>query len=369
MLQERLRVLHAAVAFKEEWASLGLGLFVKNLENVQGDERDCIMISTTFGKPKGASVVRQNFGPISREGGWRRLNVLFTRAKKSVAVFSSMRPEDIVIDEKTPEGTRALRNYLEFARTGVMPIERETGLPPDSDFEIAVIDILQLKGYDCTPQLGVAGFRIDIAIKHPEHKSGYLAAIECDGAAYHSGISVRDRDRIRQEVLEGLGWRGRIWRIWSTDWFRNPIAETDRLLQFLDALKRQPIPDEYLAFESAGDVDDTGPSVGSSVLTPAGMFEQAAEDMVFEDAGGDLEVEVGDLISYSPIETPDQLISVRLTFRQTNPALGLVSEGTPLGAVLMGSMVGDRVILRVPSKAPQTFIIHSIKRSLQEAAQ
>jgi hypothetical protein len=244
MLEERLRHLAPAADFNARWDAQGLGLFVKNLENVQGDERDCILISTTFGKPPGAGVVRQNFGPISRQGGWRRLNVLFTRARKSVAVFSSMRPQDILVDGDTPEGTRALRNYLAYADTGVLPLERETGLPPDSDFEIAVMEVLQSHGYEVTPQLGVAGFRIDIAVRHPGHRSGYLAAIECDGASYHSGLSVRDRDRIRQEVLESLGWRNRIWRIWSTDWFRNPLAETGRLLQFLQALRSQPLPEQ-----------------------------------------------------------------------------------------------------------------------------
>ena len=239
MLDERLRLLPEAAAFKAHWDAEGRGLFVKNLENVQGDERDCIMISTTFGKPPGSSVVRQNFGPISRQGGWRRLNVLFTRARKSVAVYSSMRPQDIAVDASTPEGTRALRNYLEYADTAVLPVERETGLPPDSDFEIAVMEVLKTKGYEVTPQLGVAGFRIDLAVRYPGHLSGYLAAIECDGAAYHSGVSVRDRDRIRQEILESLGWRGRIWRIWSTDWFRNPQAETQRLVDFLEGLRTQ----------------------------------------------------------------------------------------------------------------------------------
>jgi very-short-patch-repair endonuclease len=245
LLEERLRAMPAALAFKEHCEREGMGLFIKNLENVQGDERDCIIISTTFGKPRDVNVVRQNFGPISQAGGWRRLNVLFTRARKSVAVFSSMRPEDIVSDANTPEGTRALRNYLEFARTGIMPIERETNLPPDSDFEVSVIDVLRSKGYEVTPQLGVAGFRIDMGVKHPDHRSGYLAAIECDGASYHSGRSVRDRDRIRQEILEGLGWKGRIWRIWSTDWFRNPLAETARMVAFLEELRHKPLPTDY----------------------------------------------------------------------------------------------------------------------------
>lgn len=361
LLEERLRVLPEAIEYRKRWELQGMGLFVKNLENVQGDERDCIFISTTFGRPKGSNVLRQNFGPISRDGGWRRLNVLFTRARKSVTVFSSMRPEDIVVDDGTPEGTRALRNYLEFSRTGVLPLERETGLPPDSDFEVAVMDVLRSKGYEVTPQLGVGGYRIDIGVKHPKHRSGYLAAIECDGATYHSGVSVRDRDRIRQEILESLGWKGRIWRIWSTDWFRNPAAETERLLQFLHSLRDQPIPDEYAVIDS--------PEMNEEQTTTlcSDLGDDDANALVFDDEDEDLEVEIGDLVSYASVESPDQVIHVRLTARQTDPARGLVAENTPLGTVLLGATVGETVVLRVPGKAAQSFLIKSIKRAPQEA--
>ena len=363
MLEERLRALPEAVHFKERWEAEGMGLFIKNLENVQGDERDCIFISTTFGKPKGTDVVRQNFGPISREGGWRRLNVLFTRSRKSVAVFSSMRPEDIVVDGKTPEGTRALRNYLEFARNGVLPVERETNLPPDSDFEIAVMDVLKGKGFEVEPQLGVAGFRIDIGVKHPLYKSGYLAAVECDGASYHSGVSVRDRDRIRQEILESLGWRNRIWRIWSTDWFRNPLAETDRLVQFLEELKRQPTPDDHVVPDEPVHTPPPPPA-------KADLFsEDVAGDLVFEDEDDDLEIGIGDLVTYAPSDALESAMRVRLTARNTNPDLGLVAASTPLGSVLLGTTVGETVVLRVPGKGPQSFVIQAIKRASEETVQ
>lgn len=107
-----------------------------------------------------------------------------------------MRPEDIVVDKSTPEGTKALRNYLLFARDNVLTQNEETNLPPDSDFEVAILNLLKGKGYEVVPQLGVAGFRIDIAVRHPDYRSVFLAAIECDGATYHSGVTVRDRDRI-----------------------------------------------------------------------------------------------------------------------------------------------------------------------------
>lgn len=356
LLEERLRHLPEAIAFREHWDGQGMGLFIKNLENVQGDERDCIFISTTFGKPTGANVVRQNFGPISREGGWRRLNVLFTRARKSVAVFSSMRPEDIVVDSRTPEGTKALRNYLEFAQTGVLRVDQETGLPPDSDFEVSVMDVLKSKGYEVTPQLGVAGFRIDIAVKHPKHPSGYLAAIECDGASYHSGASVRDRDRIRQEILESLGWKGRIWRIWSTDWFRNALAETDRLIQFLEALKAQPLHEDFVLEEP-----DSADEVMAIDDYPTALTTDA-DNLVFDDAESDLEVDIGDLVSYVSVDAPSNVIAVRLTARQSNLELGFVAANTPLGEALIGSTIGETVVLRVPGKPAQQFEIRSIRR-------
>lgn len=361
MLEARLRSLPQATEFQQRWEALGMGLFVKNLENVQGDERDCIMISTTFGKPKGANVVRQNFGPISREGGWRRLNVLFTRARKSVAVYSSMRPEDIVLDAKTPDGTRALRNYLEYARTGVLPIEVDTGLPPDSDFEVAVLEVLKLKGYDAVPQLGVAGFRIDIAVKHRLGGSGYLAAIECDGASYHSGVSVRDRDRIRQEILESLGWKGRIWRIWSTDWFRNPGMETQRLMQFLEALSNQPLPQEEQAIVPS----QMSGSVEIPVAVAVSVEQQSAAVALLEDENEDLEVKIGDQVTYASLEGPAQAVSIRLTATQTNPDRGLVAESTPLGSILIGATVGDTVVLRVLGESAKSFLIQAIKRNTQ----
>lgn len=371
LLEERLRSLSQALHFKEKWEAEGMGLFVKNLENVQGDERDCILISTTFGKAKGTDVVRQNFGPISREGGWRRLNVLFTRARKAVAVYSSMRPEDIVSDGRTPEGTRALRNYLEYARDAVLAMDRETGLPPDSDFEIAVMDVLRAKGYEVTPQLGVAGFRIDIAVKHPRFLSGYLAAIECDGASYHSGVSVRDRDRIRQEILESLGWRNKIWRIWSTDWFRNPLAETDRMLRFLAQLEAEMLPEAFVSSyrEESIAEEHTRTDFAQALATETDVQVQGelslAEDvetLVFDRDEEDLEIEIGDLVTFAPLEAPNDELHVRLTQRQTDPANGLVAHNTPLGVVLMGATVGETVVLRVPSQPTQSFLIKEIRR-------
>ena len=369
LLEERLKSARGADNYREHWAIEGQPLFVKNLENVQGDERDAIIISTTFGKPSGSNSVRQNFGPISRQGGWRRLNVLFTRAKQSICVYTSLRPEDIVVDGTTPEGTKALRNYLEFARTGSLTTYEETGREPDSDFEISVIDMLKLRGYEVTPQLGVAGYRIDIAVKHPEAQGSYLAAIECDGASYHSALSVRDRDRIRQEILESLGWRGRIWRIWSTDWFRTPRQETEKLISFLDDLKEHWKPEHSTgeAWIEEGqiplqpDVIDT--QAADQIQNAAqAEIEREAVNSVLIKTDDDLEVEVGDLVRYVDLGQPKDVLSVQFTHGKDDFPNGIVNATRPLAQALLGAVVGDEVSLHLAGSTSKTLQVVEIKR-------
>ncbi|MCI5210328.1 MAG: DUF559 domain-containing protein [Candidatus Electrothrix sp. ATG2] len=215
-------------------------LFIKNLENVQGDERDVIIISMTYGPNEPGGKVFQRFGPINSDVGWRRLNVLFTRSKKRMHIFSSMGSGDIIISPSTKRGVQALRDFLAYCETGILhTTERNTDRQPDSDFEVAVMMALRNKGFECVPQVGVAGFFIDVAVVDPGNSGNFLMGIECDGATYHSAKSTRDRDRLRQAVLERLGWKIR--RIWSTDWFRNPQAELKPIVSELNALKTKSI--------------------------------------------------------------------------------------------------------------------------------
>lgn len=368
LLEERFKSIRDADSYRDHWLTEGQPLFIKNLENVQGDERDAIIISTTFGKPAGSSAVRQNFGPISRNGGWRRLNVLFTRAKKSIALYTSLRPEDIVIDGSTPEGTKALRNYLEFARTGSLTTYEETDRDPDSDFEISVIDMLKQRGYEVTPQLGVAGYRIDIAVKHPESPGSYLAAIECDGASYHSALSVRDRDRIRQEILESLGWRGRIWRIWSTDWFRTPRQETDKLISFLEDLRKNWKPEhasgDAWVEEGQGAVNLAQSSEETEQVDNAvqAEIEREAVSSVLIDIDDSIEIEVGDVVRYIDVSRPDDLLTVQISHGIDDFANGIVNEGRPLAQALLGAVVGDEVSLHLVGGAPKLLQVVSINR-------
>jgi len=210
--------------------------FIKNLENVQGDERDVIFISTTFGKDPNSGTVHQRFGPLGGDFGWRRLNVICTRAKKRIELCTSLRSGDIILGEKGNKGKQALKSYLYYAESGgrIKEVGIESGRGPDSDFEISVGREIQKYGYEVVSQVGVAGFYIDLAVKHPHLPGEYLLGIECDGATYHSAKSVRDRDIIRQEILESKGWK--IHRVWSTDWFKNRDKEIERLISNIEKL-------------------------------------------------------------------------------------------------------------------------------------
>jgi len=205
-------------------------LFIKNLENLQGDERDVIFISYTYGPDRDAGKVMNRFGPITGVYGWRRLNVLITRARRRVEVFTSMKSSDILGGPDRSLGVNAMKDYLEFARTGTLPDRGlYTGKAPDSPFEISVASVITRMGLKVVPQVGVAGYFIDIGVVHPEKDGDFLLGIECDGATYHCAKSARDRDRLREEVIKRRGWN--LHRIWSTDWFLNQKHEEERLMK------------------------------------------------------------------------------------------------------------------------------------------
>lgn len=216
--------------YLSDWDEKNDGLesfFIKNLENVQGDERDVIFIGTVYGPQSEGAKVMQRFGPINGVAGKRRLNVLFTRAKKQIVTFTSMLPSDVLAEESSNPGVYLLKQWLEYSKTGVLESGVATYKEPDSEFEEYVISQIMRIGCEAVPQVGVSGYFVDIGVKHPSWPHGYILGVECDGAAYHSSKSARDRDRLREEVLTNLGWQ--IYRIWSTDWFENPRAETEKL--------------------------------------------------------------------------------------------------------------------------------------------
>jgi very-short-patch-repair endonuclease len=232
--------------------------FVKNLENVQGDERDCILISIGYARTK-EGYLAMNFGPLNRPGGERRLNVLISRARKRCDVFSNLTADDIDLARAPSEGVRALKIFLQYAQTGRMDISAPTGRAADSEFEEQVARTLARNGYQVQPQVGCSGFFLDLAVVDPANPGRYLLGIECDGAAYHRARSARDRDRLRQTVLEGLGWT--IYRIWSTDWFRNPEEQAKRLFAAIEKARTQaPRPAPHPAEEPDAVAASTGPA-------------------------------------------------------------------------------------------------------------
>lgn len=251
-------------------------VIVKNLENIQGDERDVMLFSITFG-PDQAGKIAMHFGAVNGDGGERRLNVAITRARAELHVFASIGADQIDLSRTKALGVAHLKGFLDYAGRGAiaLPAMDQGSLgPAESPFEEAVADTLRRRGWEVRTQIGVSGFRIDLGVVHPDRAGAFLAGIECDGATYHSAASVRDRDRIREEVLRNLGWE--ILRIWSTDWFRQPADACDRtharLRELLEA-SRTRLAAEREAAQPAADIQ---PEVATDA--PLGAELAASEE-------------------------------------------------------------------------------------------
>ncbi len=242
-------------------------VMVKNLENVQGDQRDVILFSVTYG-PDEAGKVTMNFGPLNKEGGERRLNVAITRSQQEMVVFSTLHPSQIDLGRTSALGVRDLKHFLEFAERGPQALAAaDLGSVGDFDspFEKAVSMRLQNRGWNVRSQIGVSGFRIDLGVVHPDAPGDFLAGIECDGATYHRSATARDRDIVREGILTRLGWK--IIRLWSTDFFHDPQGSIEKLHKKLEALldesrkesqnKPAAIPNEELSQPSASEPDES----------------------------------------------------------------------------------------------------------------
>jgi superfamily I DNA and/or RNA helicase/very-short-patch-repair endonuclease len=210
--------------------------FLKALENVQGDERDAIILSVGYARDDQGKL-SLNFGPLNRQGGERRLNVAVTRAKSKITLVSSIQAGDIDLTRTKSKGVEALRNYLEYAASGGEKLQSNSytdTLHFDSPFEEDVYHALVQEGYTIRTQVGCSGYRIDLGVVNSDRPGEFLLGIECDGESYHSSPTARDRDRLRQQVLERLGWK--IYRIWSTDWFRNKPVQVRLLMERITQL-------------------------------------------------------------------------------------------------------------------------------------
>ena len=359
-----------AAGYVEKWAEENDGLerfFIKNLENVQGDERDVIFIGTVYGPEKHGGPVMQRFGPIAGLAGKRRLNVLFSRAKKQIVTFSSMTSADIRAEEHTNPGAFMLKRWLEYSATGVLQAGETQGLEPDSEFEVYVINQLRSMGFEPVPQVGVSGFRIDIGVRHPSWPHGFILGVECDGAAYHSSRSARDRDRLREQVLRDLGWE--LHRIWSTDWFTDAAKEGARLrkaiedrLEFLKAqevtaattLLDQPTGQaaSRSLYQDAIPVEGTEHAVDApKVISPVAERAQSYEKSV----------EIGDTVRVVYLDGDRAPRDVTLSSARNAPDLGIVHVTEPLGWALFGAEEGDEIEVLVGNSVRMARIEKVIK--------
>lgn len=209
-------------------------IFIKNLESVQGDERDVIIFSICYG-PDAEGRVSMNFGPLNKTGGERRLNVAITRARRELLVLTSIKGDMISLSKTRAVGVRDLKLFLDYAERGVRVLAEavQAGGTDDfeSPFEEAVGNAIREAGYEVHTQVGCSGYRIDLAVLHPGKPGRYLLGVECDGASYHSAFCARERDKLRQSILESLGWK--LHRIWSTEWWHSPKAEIERVKQII----------------------------------------------------------------------------------------------------------------------------------------
>lgn len=269
------------------------GVFIKNLESVQGDERDIIILSLGYGPTEaGGRTMSMNFGPLNKSGGERRLNVAITRATSEVMVFSSFNSSMIDLSRTSALAVEHLKHYLEFAEKGPIALAEQStaayGVDQfDSDFEQSVAWALRDKGWKVQTQIGVSKFRVDLGVTHPDHPGVYLAGIECDGATYHGSPSARDRDRVRHLILENLGWR--LVRLWSTDYFQDPeeaIAKIDRRLNEIleeDRSKAALLKkEEDVTVQLAGVNDVTGVDEPLSNDVDVGLGEKSTDEFSSE---------------------------------------------------------------------------------------
>ena len=329
-----------AIQYVEYWNSENEGLesfFIKNLESVQGDERDVIFISTVYGAEHPGEKVAQRFGPINGIAGKRRLNVLFTRAKQQIVTFSSMEANDVT--GKNP-GTEMLRGWLEYCATGMLDsgevsAERKE---PESDFEAHVGECIRALGCETEYQVGVGKYRIDIGVRHPEWPHGFLLGVECDGATYHSSRSARERDRYRQEILEGLGWH--LHRIWSTNWFNDQNSEIEKLR---DRIK-ETLAEKKRKFEEEKTAEPSGilsvkygeqSEVGDDTELRMPPEEETPKD-------GSTAVEIGDRVHIVDSDTQNRR-EIFLAEGNGSPASGIIGINQPLGEALLGVELGEEI--------------------------
>lgn len=283
---------------------------VKNLENVQGDERDVMYFSITFGPTATNPRISLNFGALNRDGGERRLNVAVTRARQQMLVYSSFTSDQLDASRSKSVGLNHLKQFLDFAESGgEKPLGGQTedsvgGF--DSPFEQSVAEALELRGWQVLPQIGVSGFRIDLGVRHPDKPGAYLAGVECDGATYHRSAAARDRDKTRQLVLEGLGWS--ILRVWSPDWWyarEEVIRKLDEQLTEILEADRSAVD----ADESEAELDEVASEILDDTDSDSDFGEELKETVLLDESESSFEPpdakQEAQLAHHTPEQTKD----------------------------------------------------------------
>jgi very-short-patch-repair endonuclease len=352
-LLDRARQQHPEIEpfFEESQAE---PLIVRNLENIQGDERDVMLFSICYG-PDQNGKLSMSFGPLNLDGGERRLNVAVTRARQELVVFSTLLPDHIDTTRTKAVGVKHLKTFLDYARRGPVAIAEALDVAGgddfDSPFEQEVCERLRARGYRVDTQVGCAGYRIDLGVHHPDLPGRYVLAIECDGAYYHSARSARERDRLRAQVLAGLGWT--IHRIWSTDWWQDPETEVAKALAAIEraiASSNAPkvaIPEPAPVPARAPKLVESGPVSGrTSAAAAVVAYEIAsvpsgrrAPDDVHDDR---FKSELSKLlVDVALVEAP---VTLRVLARRILPYFGLRRTSARLEARLRTALAGSKQI-------------------------
>lgn len=324
-----------------------------------------MFISTLYGPERHNVPVMQRFGPINSAHGHRRLNVLFSRAKSRIVTYTSMDPGDIKVDEKKAKGVRMFRAWLEYSGSGQLPENHIPKGSTDSPFEDHVIRVIESLGFEAVPQVGVAGFRIDIGVRHPDWPYGFVLGVECDGATYHSSCSARDRDRLREEVLRSRGWK--LHRIWSTDWFSNASGERARLKRVIEQQiemllesrveKAIDLPSIELVEVPIADNRSRPETSNSSLLqdNPLNNGIEGAPSLnpinwqhcIASEASSVRTVSVGDKVRLRKLDETGEEMMVTLSSVRNSPEDGLISLATPLGEAILDAEEGEEIEYQV----------------------
>ncbi|MBQ4846001.1 DUF3320 domain-containing protein [Pseudoalteromonas sp. MMG005] len=339
--------------------------FIKNLENVQGDERDVIFISICYGR-KADGKINQNFGLINKVGGERRLNVLISRARLAMEVFANFTADELRVNDNSPYGIRALQVFLRYAEVGGFEQGDSTNEVEVDPLEQQLYKAVSALGYPVEQRVGRQGFHLDLAIKNPEDKEQYILAIESDGTSYQKAASVRERDRLRSSILHGLGWRQH--RVWSTDWYRNAQSEIERIKEVIEkALEEQVLIDAQIkSKEPASDtitLADTNKQVpiGASIEREAFDLE---DEMVYVPRYrmvGDSELGLPKVDDFGAIPTGTLANAVRILVNGESPILPsllIARLASAAGLARAGSRVKRQVEIAIDeAKAAQHIVV------------